>query len=237
MEKPESQIPKWLKSIQENSWELELLISGGAIFSLFQFGDLYIDWRTNLKMYTALPGTNFLFLIGLIGIKILTLGFSLHLLTRAYWLALVCINYVFPNGIKTEKINWKKPYKVKHSSNENLKELITRVDKYCGTIVFTSIISVFALAGFMLLFIAMFSIMILFEESFPRELVMTLWLIFTLLYIIDFVTFGTFRKIPVISYLTFPFFKLFDFITLRIHYQPALFMFNTNIKKVRRNLI
>ena len=30
------QIPKWLKQIMENSWELELLISGGAIFSLFQ---------------------------------------------------------------------------------------------------------------------------------------------------------------------------------------------------------
>ena len=237
MEKPESQIPKWLKSIQENSWELELLISGGAIFSLFQFGDLYLDWRTNLRMYTALPGTNILFLIGLIGIKILTLGFSLHLLSRAYWLALVCINYVFPSGINTEKIKWKKPYKVKHSTNENLKELITRVDKYCGTIVFTSIISVFALAGIMLLFVTLFSIMILFEESFVRELLMNMWFIFTLLYIVDFVTFGVFRKIPVMSYATFPFFKLFDLITLRTHYQPALFMFNTNIKRIKFSLL
>ena len=237
MEKPESQIPKWLKSIQENSWELELLISGGAIFTLFEFGDLYLDWRTNLKMYTALPGTDILFLTGLLAIKILTLGFSLHLLTRAYWLALVCINYVFPNGINSEKIKWKKPYKVKHSKNENLKELITRVDRYCGTIVFTSIISVFALAGIMLLFVTMFSIIFLFEESFVRELLINLWFIFTLLYIIDFVAFGIFRKIPFISYATFPFFKLFDLITLRIHYQPALFMFNTNIKRIKFSLL
>ena len=26
--------PSWLKNLQENSWELELLISGGAIFTL-----------------------------------------------------------------------------------------------------------------------------------------------------------------------------------------------------------
>jgi hypothetical protein len=31
--KSESQrIPSWLQNLQENSWELELLISGGAVF-------------------------------------------------------------------------------------------------------------------------------------------------------------------------------------------------------------
>jgi hypothetical protein len=27
---------QWLKRLQQNSWEVELLISGGAIFTLFQ---------------------------------------------------------------------------------------------------------------------------------------------------------------------------------------------------------
>jgi hypothetical protein len=237
VEKTEPKIPKWLKSLQENSWELELLISGGAIFSLFKFADLYLDWRTSLSIHTSLPGTNLLFLIGLIGINILTLGFSIHLLTRAYWLALVCINYVFPNGIDTDKIKWKKPYRIELSANENLKELITRVDRYCGIIVFTSIISIFALAGIMLLFAILFSIMVLFGHSFLREILMTLWFVFTLLYIVDFISFGSFRRIPLISYLTFPFFTLFDTIILRKHYQPALFMFNTNIKKLKFSLL
>ena len=33
-------IPTWLQKIQDNSSELELLISGGAIFALFQLSDL-----------------------------------------------------------------------------------------------------------------------------------------------------------------------------------------------------
>jgi len=42
--KIEYSIPKWLRRLQENSWEMELLISGGAIFSLFQLSDLYVDF-------------------------------------------------------------------------------------------------------------------------------------------------------------------------------------------------
>jgi hypothetical protein len=33
------------------------------------------------------------------GISLLTVGFILHLLLRAFWLALVCINYANRNGI------------------------------------------------------------------------------------------------------------------------------------------
>lgn len=36
------EIPKRLKQPQENSWELELLISGGVIFTLFQLSNWFI---------------------------------------------------------------------------------------------------------------------------------------------------------------------------------------------------
>jgi hypothetical protein len=97
----EYSIPKWLRKLQENSWEMELLISGGAIFSLFQLSDLYVDFISSLKMTNAIVGLGILSMVGMFSLKLLTVGFITHLIFRAFWLALVCINYVFPNGTGT----------------------------------------------------------------------------------------------------------------------------------------
>jgi hypothetical protein len=42
-------VPQWLKKLQENSWELELLISGRAIFSLFQLTDVFFKLDERLR--------------------------------------------------------------------------------------------------------------------------------------------------------------------------------------------
>ncbi len=51
-----TQVPKWLRNIQENSWELELLISGGAIFSLLQIDDFYIQWVAKVAIMANFSG-------------------------------------------------------------------------------------------------------------------------------------------------------------------------------------
>ncbi|MBK9192531.1 MAG: hypothetical protein IPM77_14075 [Crocinitomicaceae bacterium] len=61
-----------MKNLQENSWELELLVSGGAIFSLIQMSDLYIDWIRTIKITTQIPGMSIILILGMFGIKILT---------------------------------------------------------------------------------------------------------------------------------------------------------------------
>ena len=227
-----NQIPKWLKNLQENSWELELLISGGAIFSLFKFNAIYLDWMVTSKLFfsSILPGQYTLFLIGLLGIKILTLGFSVHILMRAYWLSLVCINYVYPQGINANNIKWKKPFKTDLKDGSNLRQIITKVDKYCGIIIFTSIISVFSVLGIMFLFTIFFNLLRVIGMS---HIISLIFIAYLILYIIDLLCFGIFRRIPYLSYLIYPVFRLFDKLSLRVHYQPALFILNTNIKKLR----
>lgn len=228
-------IPQWLKNLQENSWELELLISGGAIFSLFKFSDFFIDWIGTWIMTTAFPGASMILLIGMIGIKILTLGFVIHLTLRAFWLALVCINYVYPNGINADKIRWKKPYQPKIENGMDLQKQITRVDQQCGTVIYMSIVSAFAIIGISLVFMFLIVIMKIFEQGqdFFSEWIFTVMFICFVIYLVDFICFGPFRKIPYLSYLFFPFFKLFDLISFRQLYQESLWLFNTNVKKIR----
>lgn len=230
------QIPSWLKNLQENSWELELLISGGAIFSLFQVSDFYIEAFGSLRTIMIIPGTNVLFMIGMIAIKVLTLGFVIHLVLRAYWLSLVCINYVYPNGVIKDKIKWKKPFKIKTENNSDLEEHITKVDKQCGTVIFMSIISVFSIIGFCLIFITLIAVMsFIVNEYYSNyiEIIFYTFFLFVPIYLFDFLTFGLLRKIPGLSYVVFPIFKLYDIISFRGFYQQPLWLFNTNVKKLK----
>ncbi len=233
-EKEENKIPDWLKNLQENSWELELLVSGGAIFSLIQMSDLYIDWIRTIKITTQIPGMSIILILGMFGIKILTTGFILHLILRAFWLGLVCINYVYPGGIKKEKLNFKNPFQTNHQEGD-LKEQIMRVDKLCGTLMYTSIISAAALIGITVLMLCLIAFFSTLENNFPDLGVWINYFLFTVfwIYILDLLFSGVFRKIPYLSYLFFPFFKVYDLFSFRKLYQRSLNLFSSNVNKLK----
>ncbi|MFZ9700606.1 MAG: hypothetical protein ACO3AF_05935, partial [Flavobacteriales bacterium] len=80
-QRPGHQVPEWLQKLQENSWELELLISGGAIFSLFQLTDVFLEWINALGTINRVPGTFLMTIVGVAIVKTLTFGFSVHLIS------------------------------------------------------------------------------------------------------------------------------------------------------------
>ncbi|MEQ8908842.1 MAG: hypothetical protein RIC95_06600 [Vicingaceae bacterium] len=225
-------IPKWLKRLQENSWEMEILISGGAIFSLFQLSDFYIDWIQQIRISNHLPGAGILLILGMFGLKILTLGFTLHLVSRGFWLSLVCLNDVYPEGLKASKIKWKKPFRTDREETKNLKDQIISVDKFCGSIMYLSIVSAFAIIGLVVLVIFI-SATIYFVDDYHFQGVSISGILISLflVYIVDLLSFGSLRSVPFLSYLVFPLFRLFDALSLRRFYQHSLWTFNTNISK------
>ena len=89
------------------TWEVELLISGVAVFAMLQLpgwlDDRYFSllprfdngWHTPLFMtYVYLKGAAVL----------LAITFALHLLLRAQWIAQVGMHSVFPDGIRWERL-------------------------------------------------------------------------------------------------------------------------------------
>jgi hypothetical protein len=89
------------------TWEVELLISGVAVFAMLQLpgwlDDRYFallprfddGWHTPLFMtYVYLKGAAVL----------LAITFALHLLLRAQWIAQVGMHSVFPDGIRWERL-------------------------------------------------------------------------------------------------------------------------------------
>lgn len=236
MEQEDTIIPKWLKNLQENSWELELLISGGAIFSLFQFSDLWLGWIETIRITSSLPGAAIFMIIGMFGIKILTIGFILHLSFRAFWLAMVCINFVYPSGIQKEKTKLKAPFKDNYKQNSDLQHQIMNVDKLCGTVMFMSITYAVCLIGLLFSFFVITTIPILIYENTGFGIIETLNLFLLIsftIYVLDLLSFGLLRKVPFLTYILFPFFKVFDFITLRFIYKKPLLLLHSNINKVK----
>jgi hypothetical protein len=234
-EKQETAIPKWLKNIQENSWELELLISGGAIFSLFQLDDILIKVGTEAAILTGFLGMVYLVLVGFFALKFLTLGFFLHLCFRAYWLCLLCVNYAYPNGINHQKNNIQKPFKNSVLENNNIQDKIIKTNRYASLIIFASILGVFILVSIIIILLLFFIIVNinLSNKTILSEIIGWGSLSITLLYILDVLLLNGLRKIKYFSYILFPFFWLFDLISLRWFYRSAFVLFASNVNKKR----
>jgi hypothetical protein len=89
------------------TWEVELLISGVAVFAMMQLP----GWLTGLELYLrprfdeGWRGALSILLVYLVSAAvILAATFALHLLLRAYWIALVGMHSVYPDGIRWERL-------------------------------------------------------------------------------------------------------------------------------------
>ena len=89
------------------TWEVELLISGVAVFAMLQLPGwlddrvfalsprMGEDWQMILRM---------LYLYAKSAAVVLAITFALHLLMRAHWIALVGMHSVFPMGVRLDKL-------------------------------------------------------------------------------------------------------------------------------------
>ncbi|MBM3170460.1 MAG: hypothetical protein FJZ75_02480 [Bacteroidetes bacterium] len=231
-QRPGHEVPEWLQKLQENSWELELLISGGAIFSLFQLTDVFLEWMNALGTINRIPGTFLMIVIGVAIIKTLTFGFSVHLISRAFWLALVCINYVHPNGIKGRIRASRQPFSTPFKTGDDLHRQILMVDRFCGVVIYTTILGAIIAFGLLLGFMPMLLWEFLMGNIwfFAPNMFTGFLLITYLVYLLDFFLFGFLRRVPLLSYLVFPFFWLYDRTTLRLLFHRSLKLLISNTR-------
>ena len=89
------------------TWEVELLISGVAVFAMLQLP----GWLDN-QMFALTPRLDAdfagmvlsLYLYLKSAALILAVTFALHLMSRAHWIALVGMHSVYPDGVRWEKL-------------------------------------------------------------------------------------------------------------------------------------
>jgi hypothetical protein len=99
---PDSSL-EWIEEQQNHSWQIEILISGGLIYTLYQlpveikrlFLLVYANTMVSDNTIALLIGTYFI-------TQTLLIGFSVNLLLRAIWVAYLGINFSFPSQTNEE---------------------------------------------------------------------------------------------------------------------------------------
>lgn len=95
------------------TWEMELLISGATVFALLQLPGALDSMLMALAPRFERVGATLL-LLPMLYVKsaayVLILTFVLHLATRGYWVAMVGLRSVYPDGIDWARLRWGPTY-------------------------------------------------------------------------------------------------------------------------------
>ncbi|MEO0790098.1 MAG: hypothetical protein AAFY36_15635 [Bacteroidota bacterium] len=125
--------PKWLKSLERTSWQIEVLISGGLMFTLYS-----LPGSINELLYQAYLNTGFeitifvVFMAAFVVSKALLIGFGVNLFLRAIWLALLGVHFAYPKGIDYERLNYSKAFEEEMNKRPSTLDRILWLEKWAS---------------------------------------------------------------------------------------------------------
>jgi hypothetical protein len=119
-------------------WELELLISGAVAFALLQLPSRLDGWfdasRPRLDETFGM-GAFMVYYFGKLILYVLITAFGLHLSARAYWVGLIGLESVFPDGVRWEGTTYGPIVREVYAERiGGLQALIDRTDRFCSVI-------------------------------------------------------------------------------------------------------
>ena len=154
---PQSLLPEQQEKLREltaQSWNLELVISGAALFAVLQLPDLldqaFDYFRYNLMSQTEgmqglLPTMAYMMMKATC--YVLFAAFLANFVMRAFWVGLVGLLAVYPSGIHYDRIPFSTPYAQQRMSEElgPLDLYILRLDRRCNIVFAVAFLFVFFL--------------------------------------------------------------------------------------------
>ncbi|HEY0653627.1 MAG TPA: hypothetical protein VGD65_10895 [Chryseosolibacter sp.] len=220
------QTPKWLKRIQQNSWEAEILVSGGAVFTLFQISDYLAQQKVFFGDNFPFAGLDQAIIFAMLAVKGVTFSFILHLLVRGIWISMVCLNGSFPRGIISDKLRISSRFSGS-GEDPTLTPQIIKLDRLSGLVFYSGFVYVLLIIGFVT---AVFGVVFTFQlVPFLRYPL----LIAIVIFYADLLFSGwPLRRYPVLGKLYFPVYWLFNYLTLAFLFRKTLHVLFTNVSRL-----
>ncbi len=232
--KPE--FKKLLQKLQEESWQLELLISGFAIFGLITALPYIID-SVNESENSQQIYSFVIYLVALISCSILIFNLLLHVLLRGLWIGALGLRYV-SGDIDYDSLKYSPKFtKYLKKRVGSFDKYIGTLENYCSVIFAVSFLLIFYVLAitFTLLVITLIASQLIGNDDLPNWLsngvgiTLIVFLVFGMFFtLIDFVTLGFLKKKKWISKFYFPIYWVFSFITLSFLYRPLVYNFLDN---------
>ncbi len=224
---------KLLQKLQEESWQLELLISGFAIFGLFTAYEPISNSMDEAKN-TEQIYKFFISLIAQISCAILIFNLLLHVLLRGLWIGALGLRYV-SGDIDYDELKYSQKFtRYLKKKVGSFDRYIATLENYCSIIFAISFLLIFYVLAltFTIVTIALIGNYIIDSDwlpgwvskgiGIPLMLFICLGMLFTF---IDFMTLGFLKKKKWLSKIYFPVYWLFSFITLSFLYRPLIYNF------------
>jgi len=227
---------KWLEILQQESWQLELLISGFAIFLLagaYEQLDLISYQIKLLSTGDSYFGTLYVPFQILLGVwYVLIVNLILHVLLRGLWISTIGLRYV-SGEIDFKLLDFSSKF------DRFLKRRIVSFDLYiqqleqlCSIVFAFTFLIIFILIslGIYVSGIILQSFLLDYVSNHSSEAWLFILIPFLLLYLfggfiyfIDFITLGWIKRRKRISKIYYPFYRFLSFVTLSFIYRPLYY--------------
>ena len=243
---------EWFDKLRLNSWEVEILIVGFVLVMLFQLPDtlayeasrIWNSSELDSEYSFLITGSQgFTFLTICLCVQILIYSFSIYLALRGFWVGILGLSSVYPDGINLKKLNFNDKF-ISIIKKYNFNQFIISVDNICSTIFSFSFLLSFSIISLLIfcfqLFLLIMSIATL-SDIFPQgsiyeaiiEILLIVYIVFGLIFFIDHFFFSVFKKIKW-KFLKIPFYyinRFYHYATLVFIYDQLYYAFISNIKK------
>ena len=237
---------QWLEKLRLNSWEVEILIVGFVLVMLFNIPDtLSLELTKTFHSLSVHELGDFLtwiirlLTLGILSsiIHILIVSFSVYLGLRGFWIGILGLSSVYPKGINLKRLNFNTIFN-KQVSQYNFTDFIIKIDNICSSIFSFSFLISFSIVSLCLFFIEMmllssFLYNIGVAEGWIGDVITLPFLIFGLLFFIDYFLFGILKKIKwkPFGYVFNIIDKFYKYITFIFIYDTLYYAFISNVKR------
>jgi hypothetical protein len=232
---------EWLEKLQQESWQLELLISGFALFGVWESHDYLVYIQDYITAHTSGQIESVLHLVMyalLVGWVIFFTNLLVHIIFRGLWIGAIGLRYV-SGDIEYDKFNYSEVF-TNHIKTKvgDFDSYIEKLEKFSSVLFSYTFLLFFLFLSFILI-LAEFSLLILLTEFILNSyestqtigillgIILIVFILCILFIILDFVTLGGFRKIkePTMAKIYLSLYKVFNILTLSFLYRPLIYNF------------
>ncbi|MFD0861194.1 hypothetical protein ACFQ1M_03160 [Sungkyunkwania multivorans] len=226
-----SAFKKWLDLLQQESWQLELIISGFSIFGLYQIID-----PVEVKIAFAQSEqkvANELFWVGIyLATLICIVNLLIHVVLRGLWVGALGLRYV-SGEIEFEQLNYHRWFDgFLRKRIKSFDHFIGKLENYCSIMFAVAFLSIFYILSLFIV-IGLFTLLGTTSRApnTPRWLeiicmVATVILAFSLLLsFLDFLTLGFFKRKRWIAVWYYPIYRFYSLVSLSFLYRPLVYNF------------
>ncbi|MGO4919790.1 hypothetical protein [Maribacter spongiicola] len=224
---------KLLDNLQQESWQLELIISGFAIYGLIAgYDSIELEY---LKAAQKEEGFTLFLLNTLLTSMLILIGVLLtHVIIRGLWIGAIGLRYV-SGDIEYRNLNYSEKFtSLLKNKVGSFDHYISRLENICSTLFALAFLMIFYLISFFMV-VGVLAVTISYLEiiestsetlyKFIKGSFFFIYVFSIILLLIDFLGAGILKKYKWTSIIYFPIYRVFSYITLSFLYRPLVYNF------------